>query len=58
VSIGWASVPGIGGVILAGVMLRKLTPLLATAPARGWTPTPTGTVDGPVVLGHAACRLR
>jgi hypothetical protein len=22
--------------------------------ARGWSPTPTGTVDGPVVLGHAA----
>lgn len=25
--------------------------------ARGWTPTPAGTVDGPVVLGHAACRF-
>jgi hypothetical protein len=24
--------------------------------ARGWVPTPTGTVDGPVILGHAACR--
>jgi hypothetical protein len=23
----------------------------------GWTPTATGTVDGDVVLGHAACRL-
>jgi hypothetical protein len=21
----------------------------------GWTPTPTETVDGPVVMGHAAC---
>jgi hypothetical protein len=21
--------------------------------ARGWVPTPTGTVDGPVILGHA-----
>jgi hypothetical protein len=25
--------------------------------ARGWAATPTGTVDGPVVLGHAACRM-
>jgi len=25
--------------------------------SRGWGPTPTGTVDGPVILGHAACRL-
>jgi hypothetical protein len=25
--------------------------------ARGWQPTPTGTVDGPRVLGHAACRF-
>jgi hypothetical protein len=24
--------------------------------ARGWTPTPTDTRDGPQVLGHA-CRL-
>ncbi|WP_434299678.1 hypothetical protein [Corallococcus exiguus] len=22
----------------------------------GWTPTPTSTVDGDVILGHAACR--
>ncbi|HET9988278.1 MAG TPA: hypothetical protein VFQ65_07155 [Kofleriaceae bacterium] len=26
--------------------------------ARGWVATPTGTVDGPQVLGHAACRFR
>ena len=26
--------------------------------ARGWTPTPTDTVDGPKVLGHAACALK
>jgi hypothetical protein len=25
--------------------------------ARGWEPTPTGTRDGPQILGHAACRL-
>jgi hypothetical protein len=25
--------------------------------ARGWAPTPTGTVDGDRVLGHAACRF-
>jgi len=25
--------------------------------ARGWVATPTGTVDGPVVLGYAACRF-
>jgi hypothetical protein len=25
--------------------------------AAGWRPTPTGTVDGPVILGHAACRF-
>ena len=31
--------------------------LLDDRVARGWTPTPTGTVDGPVVLGHAACRF-
>lgn len=24
---------------------------------RGWSPTATGTVDGDVVLGHAACRV-
>ncbi|MBZ4397148.1 hypothetical protein VZQ01_04715 [Myxococcus faecalis] len=23
----------------------------------GWTPTPTSTVDGDVILGHAACRV-
>jgi hypothetical protein len=32
--------------------------LLDARIARGWTPTPTGTVDGPLVLGHAACRFR
>jgi len=26
--------------------------------SRGWVATPTGTVDGPQVLGHAACRFR
>jgi hypothetical protein len=31
--------------------------LLATRIAAGWSPTPTGTVDGPQVLGHAACRF-
>jgi hypothetical protein len=31
--------------------------LLEDRIARGWTATPTGTVDGPVVLGHAACRF-
>jgi hypothetical protein len=25
--------------------------------ARGWIATPTSTVDGPIVLGHAACRF-
>jgi len=25
--------------------------------ARGWVATPTGTVDGPVVMGYAACRF-
>jgi hypothetical protein len=25
---------------------------------RGWVPTPTSTVDGEVVLGHAACRVK
>jgi hypothetical protein len=25
--------------------------------ARGWIATPTSTVDGPRVLGHAACRV-
>ncbi|GAB4569889.1 MAG: hypothetical protein Tsb0020_24290 [Haliangiales bacterium] len=23
----------------------------------GWQPTPTGTVDGDVIMGHAACRV-
>jgi hypothetical protein len=23
----------------------------------GWTPTATGTVDGDVIMGHAACRF-
>jgi hypothetical protein len=31
--------------------------LLAARLARGWTPTATSTVDGEVVLGHAACQL-
>jgi len=31
--------------------------LLAARIAAGWAPTPTGTVDGPQVLGHAACRF-
>jgi hypothetical protein len=26
--------------------------------ARGWTATPTATVDGPRVLGYAACRVQ
>jgi hypothetical protein len=26
--------------------------------ARGWTATPSSTVDGLRVLGHAACRVR
>jgi hypothetical protein len=30
--------------------------LLDARVARGWMPTPTGTVDGPQVLGHA-CKL-
>jgi hypothetical protein len=29
--------------------------LLARRVARGWTPRPTVTRDGDVVLGHAAC---
>jgi hypothetical protein len=29
--------------------------LLQERLAHGWTPTPTSTVDGEVVLGHAAC---
>jgi hypothetical protein len=35
--------------------------LLARRLERGWKPTPTATVDGEVVLGHAAkvaCRVR
>ena len=31
--------------------------LLDARLARGWKPTPTSTVDGEVVLGHAACRV-
>jgi hypothetical protein len=30
--------------------------LLDARVAAGWTPTPTGTVDGPQILGHA-CKL-
>jgi len=26
--------------------------------AAGWTPVPTATVDGEVILGHAACRVK
>jgi hypothetical protein len=29
--------------------------LLARRIARGWTPRPTATRDGDVILGHAAC---
>jgi hypothetical protein len=29
--------------------------LLARRAERGWTPTPTATCEGDVVLGHAAC---
>jgi hypothetical protein len=32
--------------------------LLDARVARGWAPTPTGTRDGPVILGHAACLAR
>ncbi|HSP19027.1 MAG TPA: hypothetical protein VLQ79_05920 [Myxococcaceae bacterium] len=32
--------------------------LLGARLARGWTPTATSTVDGEIVLGHAACVLR
>lgn len=32
--------------------------LLSARLRHGWTPTPTSTVDGDVVLGHAACRVR
>jgi hypothetical protein len=32
--------------------------LLAARVKRGWAPTPTGTRDGPRVLGHAACLVR
>jgi hypothetical protein len=31
--------------------------LLVARLARGWSPTVTATVDGDVVLGHAACLL-
>jgi hypothetical protein len=31
---------------------------LARRVERGWSPTPTATRDGPVVLGHAACLVR
>jgi len=31
--------------------------LLEARLARGWTPTPTATRDGPVVLGYAACAV-
>jgi hypothetical protein len=31
--------------------------LLADRLARGWSPTPTSTREGDVVLGHAACAL-
>jgi hypothetical protein len=32
--------------------------LLDARLARGWTATTTATVDGHVILGHAACRVR
>jgi hypothetical protein len=32
--------------------------LLDARLATGWSPTPTSTVDGPKVLGYAACRVR
>ncbi|MFT3769459.1 MAG: hypothetical protein QM820_28815 [Minicystis sp.] len=32
--------------------------LLEARLTRGWTPTPTGTRDGPKILGHAACLAR
>ena len=32
--------------------------LLEARVARGWEPTPTGTRDGPKILGHAACLVR
>jgi hypothetical protein len=31
--------------------------LLDARLARGWSATPSGTVDGEQVLGHAACRV-
>ncbi|HTM21610.1 MAG TPA: hypothetical protein VL172_13910 [Kofleriaceae bacterium] len=31
--------------------------LLAARLDAGWTPTPTATRDGDVILGHAACRF-
>ncbi|MCU0701804.1 MAG: hypothetical protein MUC96_35310 [Myxococcaceae bacterium] len=45
-----------------GVSVWDLTPsadaLLDARLRRGWRPTPTSTVDGEVVLGHAACRVK
>jgi hypothetical protein len=32
--------------------------LLDARLAAGWQPTPTGTVDGPQILGHAASRVQ
>jgi hypothetical protein len=32
--------------------------MLAARVARGWAPTPTGTRNGPRILGHAACLAR
>jgi hypothetical protein len=31
--------------------------LLCRRIANGWTPTPTGTVDGDVIMGHACTRF-
>lgn len=31
--------------------------LLDDRVAQGWVPVPTGTVDGPKILGFAACRF-
>jgi hypothetical protein len=31
--------------------------LLEARLARGWVPVATSTVDGDVVMGHAACRV-
>lgn len=35
----------------------KADEMLDARLAAGWTPTPTSTVDGDVILGHAACRV-